>query len=62
MDNDGDGFTNAQGDCNDNVSSISPGVLEICGDVIDNNCDGNIDEPEAVDAFLFYKDADGDGN
>jgi YD repeat-containing protein len=43
-DADGDGFTVAQGDCNDFDASIHPGAVEICGDGIDQNCDGH-DEP-----------------
>ena len=32
------------GDCNDADPLINPGASEVCGDDIDNNCDGNIDE------------------
>ncbi len=42
-DNDGDGYTECEGDCNDNNSLIRPGK-EICDDGIDNNCNGLIDE------------------
>jgi hypothetical protein len=39
-DNDGDGITPAQGDCNDSDFSIRPGAPEICEDGIDQDCDG----------------------
>jgi len=50
VDNDGDGYfaispTCPQGnDCNDNDASIHPGAPEICGDDVDNNCNGQKDE------------------
>ena len=43
-DNDGDGYTDAScggADCNDMDSDINPVVREICGDSIDQNCDGS---------------------
>jgi hypothetical protein len=43
-DNDGDGFSVDDGDCNDQNPFISPGSPEICGDGIDNDCDGLYDE------------------
>ncbi|MBI5641100.1 MAG: SUMF1/EgtB/PvdO family nonheme iron enzyme [Nitrospirae bacterium] len=39
-DNDGDGFTESQGDCNDGSNTIFPGATEICGDGIDQDCSG----------------------
>ena len=38
FDNDGDGFTENQGDCNDDNTNINPGAEEICGDGIDQDC------------------------
>jgi hypothetical protein len=41
-DRDGDGYVNFI-DCNDFDSSINQGSLEVCGDGIDNDCDGRVD-------------------
>lgn len=34
---------------------------EICGDSLDNDCDGAADEADAIDATTWYQDCDGDG-
>jgi hypothetical protein len=47
-------------DCDDEDTAIGPGRPETC-DGADNDCDTVIDEPDAVDAVLWYADADGDG-
>ncbi|OYU83033.1 MAG: hypothetical protein CFE24_13140 [Flavobacterium sp. BFFFF2] len=31
-------------DCNDNNNTVYPGATEICGDGLDNNCNGQVDE------------------
>ena len=50
-DQDGDGYLpdNAcgigiQGDCNDNNAAINPGASEICGNSLDDNCNGMSDD------------------
>ena len=43
VDRDGDGFTVANGDCNDNNRAQNPAADEVF-DGIDNDCDGQIDE------------------
>ncbi len=40
-DDDEDSYTENQGDCNDSEPSIYPNATEICGDGIDQDCDGN---------------------
>ena len=43
-DEDGDGFTVEDGDCDDTSPWINPARDEETGDGVDNDCDGQIDE------------------
>lgn len=40
IDNDGDGVTEQQGDCDDTDPHTYPGAREVCGDGIDQDCQG----------------------
>ena len=53
------GYIEANGDCDDENSSINPTAEEIC-DGIDNDCNTDIDD-NAVDRILLFVDSDGDG-
>ncbi len=50
-------------DCNDNNASIHPNATEICGDGIDQNCDGTDVScgGGGGTSTTYYRDADGDG-
>jgi hypothetical protein len=62
LDNDGDGFSTEQGDCDDNNIQVYPNAVEIC-DGIDNNCNGFTDlaDPDGgLTTYTYYVDADND--
>ena len=42
-DNDGDGYTSEDGDCDDDNADVNPGAEETPGDGVDSNCDGEDD-------------------
>ena len=46
IDHDGDGQTIADGDCDDTNPAIHRGAVEVCGDGLDNDCDGVADRSE----------------
>ena len=54
------GYAATADDCNDGNIDVSPSSPERCND-IDDDCDGNIDEDDAIDATIWYFDSDVDG-
>jgi hypothetical protein len=58
-DNDGDGWSTFNGDCNDWDASMYPGAYEVCFDGRDGNCDG-LSDYEDWNCRVQY-DWDGDG-
>ena len=51
-DADGDGFFAEEGcgevfDCDDGDSFVFPGADEVCDDLVDNDCDGDVDGEDA---------------
>ena len=58
MDDDGDGYSVATGDCDDGDPARSPGSVEIWGDGVDANCDELNDYDEDQDGFDLDVDCD----
>ena len=74
VDADGDGYRDCDQDCEEDDPTIHPGAADVCGDEIDNDCDGEVDEEPApdieevcdgvdndCDGIVDQVDADGDG-
>ena len=75
-DSDGDGFGNINistfqcgapsgyvvnsEDCDDNSNMVFPNATEYCNG-LDDDCDGSLDEEDAVDKSEWFEDVDGDG-
>lgn len=54
VDSDGDGFTPAQGDCNDCTDQMNPGAYDYEGNGVDEDCNGTPDdEPVGCDTQTF---------
>jgi len=52
---------NGGNDCADSDKLINPGATEICGNAIDENCDGSLSTIGATGCTPYYWDADSDG-
>lgn len=64
-DADRDGYSIAQGDCDDGNADVNPGEIEICDpDNVDEDCNGKADniDDAAEGKVLTYRDADDDGH
>ena len=56
-----DGTSELDTDCDDDDPAVNPDAAELCGDDLDNDCDGDVDEEDAPFAVQWYADDDGDG-
>lgn len=69
IDNDGDGYYQSNGgcygsyndDCNDEDPTINPGAVDVCGDDIDQNCDGIVASADEDEVCNNGQDDDCDG-
>ena len=63
VDDDMDGLSECEGDCNDDEASVSPDLPEdtevLCYDSLDNDCDGLADDADS-DCAEFYTSGDDD--
>lgn len=55
-----EGYVSDPGDCNDNYPEVNPAAEEVC-DLVDNDCDGDVDGETAIDRQFWYADDDMDG-
>ncbi|MCK6515301.1 MYXO-CTERM sorting domain-containing protein [Myxococcota bacterium] len=57
-DADGDGFTEAEGDCDDHDDEVSPDAVEVFYDGVDADCSGDSDRDADGDGFDLELDCD----
>ena len=55
-----EGYSALPGDCDDSNAHVSPDATEVCNE-LDDDCDSDVDEPDAADALTWYADRDTDG-
>jgi hypothetical protein len=60
IDGDGDGTSTCDGDCDDTTTEAGPGLDEICGDSLDNDCDGEADNLDFDGDGAVTEDCGGD--
>ena len=74
-DDDGDGFCDADlavfgnpdvclhgpGDCDDIDPNVNPNAVEVCGNALDDDCSGIVDDSSGVGSAKFFRDGDNDG-
>jgi len=54
------GYVTVEGDCDDADVDVHPQAQEIC-DGLDNNCSGEVDDLDGLEAENWYLDSDNDG-
>jgi hypothetical protein len=61
IDGDGDGWTGAEGDCNDCDPNVNPGAIDVADNdagMVDTDCSGAFDPPQPCDDNLALDDPD----
>ncbi len=54
------GYGSDHADCDDGDPGVNPAADELCNE-LDDDCDGDVDEDDAIEASTWYADLDGDG-